>query len=110
MTRAVLWSRDALEDLKQTLGYIAERNPAAAHRIGSTIRAAGNELAAIATGRRGRVIGTYEKVARRTPYILADEIGPLPDGREFVPCDPWREGLARRRVAEMTRGKNCGKS
>ena len=99
MTRPVLWSRDALEDLKQAVGYIAERNPAAARRIGSTIRAAGNELAAIATGRRGRVVGTYEKVVRRTPYILAYEIGPLPDGRESVVilrlihgARDWREG------------------
>ena len=99
MTRPVLWSRDALEDLKQAVGYIAERNPAAARRIGSIIRAAGNELAAIATGRRGWVVGTYEKVVRRTPYILAYEIGPLPDGRESVVilrlihgARDWREG------------------
>lgn len=84
MTRPVLWSRDALDDLKHAIQYIADRNVAAARRISAAISAAGNDLAVVATGRPGRVSGTYEKVVRRTPYILAYEIGPLPDGQEAV--------------------------
>ncbi len=59
----------------------------------------------MATGRPGRVFGTYEKVAPGLPYILAYEIAPGADRSEVVailhvihgardwPADAWPAGL-----------------
>jgi len=60
-----------LDDLKAQVTYIAADNPVAARRVASRIRETGNALAGIATGRRGRVSGTYEKFVTRLPYIIA---------------------------------------
>ena len=38
----------------------------------------------MATGRPGRVAGTYEKVVPGLPYILAYAIQPLPDSAELI--------------------------
>ena len=51
-----------------------------ANRIGSA--AAG--LSDFATGRAGRVTGTYEKVLPGLPYILAYELISRPEGGETV--------------------------
>jgi len=71
VTRTVQWSRAALEDLKSQIAYIAADNPAAARHVADRIRAAGDALGSIATGRPGRVAGTYEKSVSRLPYIIA---------------------------------------
>lgn len=68
--RRVLWSRSALDDLKSTVRYVARDNPQAARRLAATIRKAGARLGLSATGRPGRVAGTYEKVPAPLPYIL----------------------------------------
>ncbi|MDB5658693.1 MAG: plasmid stabilization system [Cypionkella sp.] len=70
MTRAVVWSRDALDDLKAQLIYIASDNPDAARRVADALRDAAEGLGQIATGRAGRVVGTYEKSVTRLPYII----------------------------------------
>ena len=69
MTRAVAWSRAALDDLKAQVSYIARDNPAA-RRVAATIRKTGDALTDFATGHPGRVIGTYEKSVGGLPYII----------------------------------------
>jgi toxin ParE1/3/4 len=71
VTRHVVWSRDALDDLKAQVAYIATENPDAAGRVAIALRAAGTALATIPTGRPGRVTGTYEKSVPHLPYIIA---------------------------------------
>ena len=71
MKRPVQWSRDALEDIKSQIAYIAADNPIAARRIAERIAATAAALGEITTGRPGRVSGTYEKRVTRPPYITA---------------------------------------
>ena len=40
MKRPVEWSRDALDDIKNQMAYIAAENPTAARRVADQIRAA----------------------------------------------------------------------
>jgi toxin ParE1/3/4 len=82
--RRVLWARDALDDLKQSIEYVAIENPAAARRLADAIRTPGDKLGDFASGRPGRVQGTYEKVVKRTPYILAYAIQPAAKGDESI--------------------------
>lgn len=99
MRRTVVWSADALDDLDKTLAYIAANNHAAAVRVLTAIRKAGDDLGELATGRPGRVPGTYEKVLPDLPYILSYALQPLPQGGERVVilraihgARDWREG------------------
>lgn len=69
--RRVVWSNDARDELLGVLRYIAENDIAAAERIFRAIDKTGNDLADFATGRPGRVSGTYEKSITRLPYIIA---------------------------------------
>ena len=82
--RSVVWSRHAHNDFLGIIGYIAQDNPAAAlslaRRIDQTIRG----LAATPTGRKGRVAGTFEKVVRGMPYIVAYALGDQSRGQETV--------------------------
>jgi plasmid stabilization system protein ParE len=82
--RPVQWSLDALDDLKAQIEYIATDNPIAARRVSARMRSAAASLAQMATGRRGRVEGTYEKVIRGLPYTIAYAISPRPGGGEVV--------------------------
>jgi plasmid stabilization system protein ParE len=82
--RAVRWSENALADLEAQFDYIAHDNPAAARRVAARLRSAGEALGETATGRKGRVPGTYEKVVAGLPYIIAYAIGTLPDGGEVI--------------------------
>lgn len=70
MTRLVVWSRDALDDLKSQLTYIAADNPVSARRVADALRDVAEGLGRAATGRSGRVAGTYEKSVARLPYII----------------------------------------
>lgn len=72
--RPVQWSRTALDELKQQIAYIAADNPLAARRVFDSIRNAAATLGEAASGRPGRVAGTYEKTIPRLPYIIAYEI------------------------------------
>ena len=71
MKRSVTWSRDALDDLKQQLSYIATEDADAARKTVAKLRQTGEQLADFATGHPGRVSGTYEKSVSRLPYIVA---------------------------------------
>jgi len=71
VTRPVQWSREALDDLKAQVAWIAAENPAAAQRVADRILATCDALGEMATGRPGRVSGTYEKSVTRLPYIIA---------------------------------------
>lgn len=83
MKRAVRWSRDALDDLKEQVAYIAAENPRAARRVADALHAAAQALSEMPTGRPGRVNGTYEKSIRGLPYIIAYAITQA-TGREAV--------------------------
>ncbi|MGF6226357.1 toxin ParE1/3/4 [Inquilinus ginsengisoli] len=83
MKRPVGWSREALNDVKGQVAFIARDNPLAARRIADRLRDAGEALGNLASGRPGRVTGTYETSVSRLPYIIAYELRPIA-GRESV--------------------------
>jgi plasmid stabilization system protein ParE len=83
-TRRVCWARSALNDLLDTVTYIASDNPAAARRVAAAVRRAGADLGGAAIGRPGRVVGTYEKLVPRLPYILAYAIEAVPGRGEMI--------------------------
>jgi plasmid stabilization system protein ParE len=83
VTRPVEWSRDALDDLKAQIAYIAAQNPAAAQRVADHLRDTCAALGEMATGRRGRGSGIYEKSVSRLPYIVAYALTQR-GGREVV--------------------------
>ena len=81
--RPVVWSAEAHRDSLDILRYIADDNPIAAERVVDAIEEAGNKLGEFATGRPGRVTGTYEKSLAPLPYIISYELR-LIAGRECV--------------------------
>lgn len=83
MKRPVQWSRDALNDIKNQIDYIASDNPAAARRVADRLRAVGAALGEMTTGKPGRVNGVYEKLVTSLPYIIAYAIK-TQGGREIV--------------------------
>lgn len=100
MTRAVVWSTDALDDLADAFDFVAETNPAYALALVDRIEAAGNRLGAHATGRPGRVAHTYEKSLPELRYIVAykvdDRAGVLTilhvvHSRQYWPAGGWPE-------------------
>ena len=82
--REVFWSKDALDDLNAVIQYIAAENPAAALSVISKIEKVGTALGNMATGRKGRVSGTYEKPVASLVYIMAYAIEQRRDGGERV--------------------------
>ncbi|AHE53092.1 type II toxin-antitoxin system RelE/ParE family toxin [Sphingomonas sanxanigenens] len=68
--RLVQWSNDALDDLEKQIVHIAMDNATAARQVAKRIRETGDALKEFATGRPGRVSGTYEKSVNRLPYII----------------------------------------
>ncbi|RDD69859.1 type II toxin-antitoxin system RelE/ParE family toxin [Paracoccus versutus] len=83
MKRPVTWARAALDDIKEQIAFIALDNPAAARRVADRLRDTGAALGDMATGRPGRVTGSYEKSVSRLPYIIAYELRVIA-GREGV--------------------------
>ncbi|EJT06850.1 type II toxin-antitoxin system RelE/ParE family toxin [Rhizobium sp. CCGE 510] len=81
--RPVFWSEAAHRDNLEILRYIAVDNPDAAERVVNAIEDAGKKLGEFATGRSGRVTGTYEKSLARLPYIISYELRSIA-GRESV--------------------------
>jgi plasmid stabilization system protein ParE len=98
VTRRIVWSADALDDLDGAVAYIAERNPAAARRVVAAIIRVVERLGRQSTGRRGRVPGTYEAVVPRLPYIVAYALTPRGQGeavfvlRVIHGARDWRTG------------------
>jgi len=82
--RSVLWSEAALDDFNKSIAYIAKRDPSFARNVHAAISEGVNGLGNSATGRRGRVEGTYEKSVMNFPYIIAYALDQSPDGRERV--------------------------
>jgi plasmid stabilization system protein ParE len=82
--RRVVWSRHAHSDFLGIIGYIAEENPAAARNLATHIDRTIQTLAEMPTGRQGRVSGTYEKIVRGLPYIVAYALGDEPKGHETL--------------------------
>ena len=60
-----------MDELKAQIVHIVPENPRAAKRVADRIRQTGTDLGETATGRPGRVSGTYEKVVTGLPYIIA---------------------------------------
>lgn len=83
MRRPVTWAREALDDMRGQIAFIAQDNPGAARRVADRLRDTGEALGEIATGRPGRVTGTYEKSVTRLPYIISYELRPIA-GQESV--------------------------
>jgi plasmid stabilization system protein ParE len=73
-SKRLSWANEALDELEKHLAWYAERNPAAAERMGAEIDKAALSLVAqpIAhPGRAGFIQGTRELVVRhRTPFTL----------------------------------------
>jgi plasmid stabilization system protein ParE len=82
--REVFWSASSLDDLISIVEWIAGDNPKAALDVIECIEAAGEALGFMATGRKGRVSGTYEKPVAGLPWIMAYAIEVLADGRERI--------------------------
>jgi plasmid stabilization system protein ParE len=78
--RRIVWSRSALDDFDAAIAWIARDDPRAALSVADRIDAAIQALAATPTGRRGRVPGTYEKVVRGLPTIVAYALRAHPSG------------------------------
>jgi toxin ParE1/3/4 len=81
--RPVTWSRAGLDDLKEQIAFISRDNPAAARRVADRLNEAAQALGEMATGRPGRVTGSYEKSVGRLPYIIAYELRSIA-GRESI--------------------------
>jgi len=96
--RPVVWSETASQDMLDVLRYIAAEDVAAAERVIDALEEAGNRLGMIATGRPGRITGTYEKSVAHIPYIISYEIRPI-KGQEHIvihtsrnwPVEKWPE-------------------
>ncbi len=84
MKRLVRWSVRARDDLASILSYIAADNPSAAARVVERIGVTAAGLVDFPTGRAGRVMGTYEKIVPKLPYIIAYQILSQPDGVETI--------------------------
>ena len=84
MKRQVVWANFTRDDYLAILRYIAQSDPDAALRVADRIDAAADALAEFATGRAGRVTGTYEKVLPSLSYIMVYEIVTRPEGGETI--------------------------
>ncbi len=82
--RRVVWSKHAHDDFRGIIAYIARDDPAAARNLAIRIDRTIQALAATPTGRRGRVSGSYEKVVRGLPYIVAYALGDEPKIHETI--------------------------
>jgi toxin ParE1/3/4 len=82
--RDVFWSAKSLTDLSSIVEWIAADNPRAALEAVERIEAAGEALGFMATGRKGRVSGTYEKPVAGLPWILAYSIETRLNGRDRI--------------------------
>lgn len=71
MKRSVEWSQAALDDLKEQISFIALDNPTAARHVAQILRLIAAHLGEFATGRPGRVKGSYEKPVPGLPYVIA---------------------------------------
>lgn len=80
----LIWAPEALQDLAEIRGYIAEHNPTAAIRVVRRIvDLVSTQLPQSPnSGRIGRVAGTRELVVSKTPFVVPYRIGS--DGIEVL--------------------------
>lgn len=69
--RKVVWTESGDADYLDAISFIALDNPRGADRVSARILGAANALGRAATGRPGRVSGTYEKSLTDVKYIIA---------------------------------------
>jgi len=75
VTLPLIWRPEARHDLHEITGYIADRNPAAAERIGTAIENTAERLPDHPLIHRpGRVPGTREAIVHPN-YILVYRVG-----------------------------------
>jgi toxin ParE1/3/4 len=66
------WTRPALQDLDNIHVFIAQENPAAARKVGLSIKASTERLGSHSYSERaGPVPGTYELVVPNLPCVIA---------------------------------------
>jgi toxin ParE1/3/4 len=82
--REVVWAVSAVDDLDAILAWIAKDNIKAANDVLNRIEETGEKLGFMATGRQGRVFGTYEKIVRGLPCIIAYEIQRIDEATERI--------------------------
>ena len=82
MRRPVRWSEAALADLAREVRFIARDDPRAARNVRAKLDATGEALGRNATGRPGRVPGTYEKTVTGLRYVIAYAVIPIPDAEK----------------------------
>lgn len=73
-----------MDELKRAIAFIAKDDRQAARKVAAGIRSTGDKLGERATGRQGRMSGTYEKSISGLPYIIAYAIHPAHAGKETV--------------------------
>ena len=73
--RRVVWSREARNDYRDAVRFIAKDHPHAARLVQQRIKDAVTRLAAHPIGHPGRVSGTYDKGVLKTPYLIAYALG-----------------------------------
>ena len=76
MTRRIAWAPRATRDFLAAIDWIEAEHPVNAQRVAKRVLDRVEGLASMATGRAGRVPGTYEVHVARTSLIIAFE---LPD-------------------------------
>ena len=95
MSRRVVWSADARQDVHELVTYASEHDPEFAERLYDEIDAAAHALATYDTGRPGRLPGTREKslLTRRLilSYGIVDEFPAIPGfaeswGKTVIHC------------------------
>ena len=74
MTRRVVWSKKALKGFEAQIAYVARDDKRSATLVANRLETAVNALRKAASGRFGRVAGTYEKSVQKTSFIIAFEL------------------------------------
>jgi toxin ParE1/3/4 len=84
--RLVVWSNDASDDYDAVLAYVANHDGVdRAYAVAARIEKTCDLLGTLATGRMGRIAGTYEKPVG-DPYTVAYAINDRPDGAASTAC------------------------
>lgn len=69
--KRIVWTAEARSEFRRAITYLAGREPAAARLVRRRIHDDVQKLAENSIGHPGRVEGTYEKLVRRTSYVIA---------------------------------------
>lgn len=72
--REIVWSDTAIDQYADAFEYLAERNPSAAEDLRVRVREAVELVARRPIGRPGQSADTFEKIVRKTSYLLVFEL------------------------------------